>query len=911
MGKTSRKPASTKKGLAVAKERKTAKSNASSTTKFKQEVTPVGFGEADDPPYVVEVHPPKEDDSSGEGCNFDGAGGGGSEDDDVVLVGGSSHSGAAAFVHTRQQCVKHPFAFETRKSMLQSALPYKKNNFFCEKCFCYVCDVPASECKFWCNTAAGQPAHCNAFTSKTTDFWDMRRFMHRNPLIHYFAQLTNDQKQTYMDFKRVRDRVDRAWRLYEAGEVVTQTGKDKKETSVLHHKFTHVTSWFQKFFHSTRIVHDEKEWIQKFVTLDALTEVMVKRSWRPPQHASSDSVWDQSAEKMLDRIMLSLGSRWLTCYAKCDVKQLPRLAEIIRNRMLKLSSQAKEAYIFNRGFSVLRDLASTGVKGDEIRVTKAVCNLYKSILRRRVHHVNLSASDVNAGSKYHEVRLKDGIMLPFLGVLIDRNPCPDEKFVMHAKTLKCQGYFYHSLTVEAWDQLTATVTETKELLSSFRFLAKTVAAPYTYSTRGKLYCEQLTKHVRLLAHISCKTLALCNTASGQHKTVVTLMRECFTSLDVCFNKLEQRFAKTAERLKEKDYKWGLCNSILKHFLPVVQSFESCGQRDGKLYPFLHKTFSTVEESLTKFYVSARASRSSARACKPQSPQSPAIQESSNFADILQNIKRVSLDENGGRFRLVFAKLTFIFKANEAHCKNWMNILESFSGAVFHDLREHGLRPSSDVYKRAVKFNPKSRVMSVTAATVKTFPLSHSKMDVGLLGVAEEPTTLAVTQAASKKRKRETQEDSGQPTLEARPKNAYSGGSSDGTRSLLQPMKGSTTDKQLKETGGFYEVTFTSQKLGINVNCADGTPVVWHVADSTKKVHENISTGDKIHSVNGKYVNDLWRLLPSDMDQETFMLRDASKGNIWVPSDYIAKEMKTALEKFFSRASRPLTVAFYR
>ena len=514
---------------------------------------PVGFGEADDPPYLVEVKVSVEA-PSGDSAGCTGAVSD-ANDGEVVCVGGTGCP-VAQFPHARKDCTKHSFAFETRKSILQSTKPYKKNDICCDKCFCYVCDVPASECKFWCNTAAGQPAHCNAFASKRTDFWDIQRCMHRNPLVRFLAQQrpTHLSKKLYEQWETVRGRVDRAWRQYEAGDVVTKHCIDKdKKTSVLHHKFSHVTSWFQHFFHSTRITITEKEWIQKFIRLDALTEVMVKRSWRPPQHVSPDSVWDQKeAEKRFDRMMLSLGSRWLTCYAKCDLEQLPTLAEAIRNRMLKLSSQAKETNIFNRGFAVLRDLASTGVKGDELRLTKAVCNLYKSILRRKVHHVNLDASDVHARSKYNEVWLKDGIMLPFLAVLVDRNPCPDERFVKHAKTLKCQGDFYHHLTAEAWDQLKATV-ETKELLSSLRFLAKTVAAPYTYSTRAKLVREKLEKYVRLLAHIISETI-WCDGLGDKG----TLLCEVCKTLSDCFDKLSQLDWKTTTDRKKNEPKEGTC-----------------------------------------------------------------------------------------------------------------------------------------------------------------------------------------------------------------------------------------------------------------------------------------------------------------------------------------------------------------
>ena len=50
-----------------------ASTNAGTSSRVKQEVTPVGFGEADDPPYVVEVHPPKEDESPESDCKFENA----------------------------------------------------------------------------------------------------------------------------------------------------------------------------------------------------------------------------------------------------------------------------------------------------------------------------------------------------------------------------------------------------------------------------------------------------------------------------------------------------------------------------------------------------------------------------------------------------------------------------------------------------------------------------------------------------------------------------------------------------------------------------------------------------------------------------------------------------------------------
>ena len=58
-----------------------------------------------------------------------------------------------------------------------------------------------------------------------------------------------------------------------------------------------------------------------------------------------------------------------------------------------------------------------------------------------MHHVNLGTADVNAGGKYHEVRLKDSIMIPFLGVLIDRNYCSDKSLQIKLKFLGAKDSF--------------------------------------------------------------------------------------------------------------------------------------------------------------------------------------------------------------------------------------------------------------------------------------------------------------------------------------------------------------------------------------------------------------------------------------------------------------------------------------
>ena len=303
------------------------------------------------------------------------------------------------------------------------------------------------------------------------------------------------------------------------------------------------------------------------------------------------------------------------------------------------------------------------------------------------------------------------------------------------------------MTQDSWDQLAAVLPEKNELLVSFRFFAKTVAAPYTYSTRVKLCCEQLTKHVRLLSHIGARTMALYQTVSElTRNTLMTLMRECFRCFDVCFNHLYSKFS-TQKNVGEKDYKWGVCNSILKYLCSLIHSFESYGQQDESLYPFQDQIFSIFEESLTKFFVSARALQKSKQTKLNVVSNQPDITESNNYVDMIHNMKKVGHNKIGGRYCLAFARLAFIFEANETNCKIYMNILKTFSEPIFTNLRQNGLKTSSTLYKRAQKFNTKKQIMSVVTSTLR----SSSNV------VPENFTEIAKTVEAlpeSKKRKRE-------------------------------------------------------------------------------------------------------------------------------------------------------------
>lgn len=86
-------------------------------------------------------------------------------DEQIEVVGTVSH---VRLPHMRQHCTEHPFAyFNSSKEKLEKA---GHNEKFCDKCYCYVCDVPVGECSQWAND------HCHATDRGSTGrAWRLKR----------------------------------------------------------------------------------------------------------------------------------------------------------------------------------------------------------------------------------------------------------------------------------------------------------------------------------------------------------------------------------------------------------------------------------------------------------------------------------------------------------------------------------------------------------------------------------------------------------------------------------------------------------------------------------------------------------------------------------------------------------------
>ncbi|XP_078614014.1 uncharacterized protein LOC144883392 [Branchiostoma floridae x Branchiostoma japonicum] len=64
----------------------------------------------------------------------------------------------ANYPHPRDACLYHPFSFTYDKHRG----PYRQNAEHCDKCYCYVCDKPAKECRVWTSRS-----HCNAHSKSS------------------------------------------------------------------------------------------------------------------------------------------------------------------------------------------------------------------------------------------------------------------------------------------------------------------------------------------------------------------------------------------------------------------------------------------------------------------------------------------------------------------------------------------------------------------------------------------------------------------------------------------------------------------------------------------------------------------------------------------------------------------------
>ena len=110
------------------------------------------------------------------------------DEDDVMIVGKVK---SLQLPHMRQHCTENQFIcdvrhlFDKKKCIEKANEGWKHNSKYCPLCYCYVCDIPASECKTWYKPTKGKQTknksdHCLASdTGTNSSFWNRLRLSQR------------------------------------------------------------------------------------------------------------------------------------------------------------------------------------------------------------------------------------------------------------------------------------------------------------------------------------------------------------------------------------------------------------------------------------------------------------------------------------------------------------------------------------------------------------------------------------------------------------------------------------------------------------------------------------------------------------------------------------------------------------
>lgn len=152
---------------------------------IKVEYEPKGFGEANIGDELIELPNPKhlqeqslDTDVGNDGKKRSFAAAFDDDEDEIVIVGENMNV-ASDMPHQREACTRNMFKYNGTKG--------NQSNFaHCPNCYCYVCEVKASDCSDWIE-------HCNANCRDVK--WKQLRNTHNTPMMKL---LTPSQKSSFL-----------------------------------------------------------------------------------------------------------------------------------------------------------------------------------------------------------------------------------------------------------------------------------------------------------------------------------------------------------------------------------------------------------------------------------------------------------------------------------------------------------------------------------------------------------------------------------------------------------------------------------------------------------------------------------------------------------------------------------------
>ena len=248
--------------------------------------------------------------------------------DDVVIL---SQSGtfSSDLPHARAHCTKKPFKIVKDRLGEEGG---QGNEQYCENCFCYVCDVRASECQGWLRVG-----HCHA--NEKESFWRaLREFTSREVLCNSpLLQAMGCDEQMQMEAHKSCINGLLAFHSYRTGE--------EGPRGVIEHHFQHVTDAASSVMKMI-IGHlsDPKGPKITLAILDGITSAMVVNSWQPsPTQGTANHKWPSNTLEAYKVILEQLEKYWILAIVRTSTRSVPPPAiEVMANRLRELSKLARE-----------------------------------------------------------------------------------------------------------------------------------------------------------------------------------------------------------------------------------------------------------------------------------------------------------------------------------------------------------------------------------------------------------------------------------------------------------------------------------------------------------------------------------------------------------------------------------------
>lgn len=382
-------------------------------------------------------------------------------------------------------------------------------------CCCYVCGVPVDQCPSW-------EEHCHIEDDESGKHI---RLCFQNPFYRRMVSMavkrdatsvTLPVKEDELDIYRRRSlavyKVERGFRLYKAGE------RKHSGTSNEHwyHDFKSVRVFFKEQVEATDVnCKDDKDRFLKSILLDALTETVLRRTWRGPEHFPVSVRWDRNARLGYAGLCNALMSNWLLM--RCVLCRPPdnSMAVLLHERFQFYGEIAKEKEIFANSSKDLVGLMQP-------KVSEAGClsamHFVKVTLGRWDHYVK-SARTHDEIEVLGRISKENGLLYQCLLQVLDTK-LPDRSFMRKMSYLRCLANFRQQKTIEAWDafflgdHFAVDLREAKveAMLKIFFFRESCNRFTYMVGRTADAMLKALTKRFELVVHVLGQVLDM---AAGQ------------------------------------------------------------------------------------------------------------------------------------------------------------------------------------------------------------------------------------------------------------------------------------------------------------------------------------------------------------------------------------------------------------